>query len=204
MTPFSPAYDNKIARKYSARTLEHKMENKLKLQEEIGWIPEAKQPIVCISTGMTDALGGKLAQEVLSGLLELPVGLLIRGRGGSKYGELFTKLAKEFHYKVKIMADDETATRKMLAASDIALFFTKPENADVEHALQYGVVPVSPAHEVLDNYNPVQETGNAFVFDKLTQWHCFASLVRALENFKFPYDWRLIQRHAMETVEEGR
>ena len=58
MSP-SPAYDNKIVQ-ILARTIEHKMENKTVLQEEIGWITEPKQPIVCILDGMTDALGGPL------------------------------------------------------------------------------------------------------------------------------------------------
>jgi glycogen synthase len=54
---------------------------------------------------------------------------------------------------------------------------------------------------VLDNYNPVQESGNSFVFEKPTVWQCFASVARALETFKFPYDWRTIQRHAIESMD---
>ncbi len=202
MSPLSPAYDNKIVRKYSARTIEHKMENKTALQEEIGWIAEPKQPIVCISTGMTDALGGPLLEQLLEGLLELPIGLLIRGRGSNKYGDMFTKLSKSASYKMKIVSDTDIGLRKMLAASDIALFLSPNQEPDaVEDALRYGVIPVAPAMGKLENYNPVQETGNAFIFDKATKWQCFATLVRALETFKFPYDWRTIQRHAMESAQ---
>ncbi|MBP9773917.1 MAG: hypothetical protein KBD00_04815 [Candidatus Peribacteraceae bacterium] len=202
MSPLSPAYDNKIVRKYSARTIEHKMENKTALQEEIGWIAEPKQPIVCISTGMTDALGGPLLEQLLEGLLELPIGLLIRGRGSNKYGDMFTKLAKGASYKMKIVADTDIGLRKMLAASDIALFLSPTQDPNaVEDALRYGVIPVAPAMAKLENYNPVQETGNAFLYDKVTKWQCFATLVRALETFKFPYDWRTIQRHAMESAQ---
>ena len=195
-----PAYDTKIPRKYSARTIEHKVENKLALQDDIGWIAEPKQPIACIMTGMTDALGGALMEETILGMLELPVGLLIRGRGSQKYGALFTKLASQYKHKVKILPDDDVATRKMLAASDIALFFSVPTEEDREMALRYGVVPVSREAAGLEDYNPVQETGNAFLFEQPTKWQCFASLVRALETFKFPYDWRTIQRHAMESA----
>lgn len=198
----SPAYDSKIPRKYSPRTIEHKVENKLALQDEIGWIAEPKQPLVCIMTGMTEALGGSLMEETILGMLELPIGLLIRGRGSQKYGALFTELASKYKHKVKILPDSDVTLRKMLAASDMTLFFSSPDIENREMALRYGVVPVSIESEGLEDYNPVQETGNAFLYEKPTRWQCFASLVRALETFKFPYDWRTIQRHAMESAKE--
>lgn len=202
MTILSPAYDNKIVRKYSARTIEHKMENKTALQEELKWIAEPKQPLICLPSGMTDELGGKLLENILPGLMELPVGIVIRGRGSKKYGELFTKLTKEASHRIAILPDDETSIRKMLAGCDIAMFLSEESEPEmVENALRYGAIPVSLPKDVLDNYNPVQESGNAFVYENPTHWQCFASLVRALETFKFPYDWRTIQRHAIESMD---
>lgn len=203
MTQLSPAYDNKIPRKYCARTIEHKLENKKALQEQLGWPVEPKQAIVCISTGMTDALGGELMEKVLDGILELPVALLIRGRGSSKYGEFFTSLAKGQGHRIKIIPDDEMNLRRMLAGSDVAMFFAEQQDPeDIQNALRYGVIPAALQFDGLEDYNPVQESGNAFLYQEATPWQCFASVVRALETFKFPYDWRTIQRNAMEVMEE--
>ncbi len=203
MTILSPAYDNKITRKFSARTSEHKTDNKLALQEELGWVAEPKQPIVCLPTGITDALGGELLDQVLPGMLELPIGIVIRGRGSKKYGELFTKIAKMSSHRVAIVQDDEVHLRKLLAGSDMGMFFAaQDENDELENAMRYGVIPISLPRPMADNYNPVQESGNAFIYSEPTAWQCFASLVRALETFKFPYDWRTIQRHAMEAMDK--
>lgn len=202
MNVLSPAYDNKIARKYSARTIEHKMENKLALQEAVGWIEEPKVPVICIPTGMSDELGGELLMNLLPGLLELPVSIAIRGRGGKKYGEMFLELAKTHSHRIAIVGDDDVSIRKLLAGSDMALFLSpSDQDGEVENALRYGAIPISPAQSVLENYNPVQETGNAFIYEQPTVWQCYASVVRAVETFKFPYDWRTIQRHAMDTVD---
>lgn len=201
MPVLSPAYDNKILRKYSARTVEHKTENKTALQENVGWVDEPKQPIVCILSGMTDALGGELLENVMEGLLELPISLVIRGRGSKKYGEYFTKLAKTHSHRIAILQDDEAHLRAMLSGSDMAMFFSAPEDDDIQNALRYGTIPVSLSHDLLENYNPVQESGNAFVYEEATVWQSFASLVRALETFKFPHDWRTIQRNAMEGMD---
>lgn len=202
MTILSPAYDNKIVRKYSARTIEHKMENKAALQEELRWVPDSKQALVCLSAGMSEELGGELLEKLLPGLMELPINLVIRGRGSKKYGELFTKLCKSAPHRVAILPDNEDNVRKILAGCDISLFLSVSDAESIDNALRYGTVPVCLPCESLENYNPVQESGNAFVYEEATVWQCFASLVRALETFKFPYDWRTVQRHAIESMDK--
>ena len=202
MAILTPAYDNKITRKYSARTVEHKADNKAFLQEELGWITEPKQPIICFPTGITDELGGSLMEQTIEGLLKLPVSIVIRGRGSKKYGEFFTQLMKKNSHRIAIIADDEQHVRWMLAGADIGLFFSsQTDEEDVENCLRYGVIPVALPNEILENYNPVQESGNAFIYEEESAWLCFGSLVRALETFKFPFDWRTIQRHAMEKMD---
>lgn len=199
---FSPAYDNKIVKKYSARTVEHKCENKKALQEDVGWIEEAKQPILCFPTGSSDSLGGALLEAVLPGLLETNVGIVIRGRGSKKYGETFTALAGQHPHRIAIIQDNERMVRRMLAGADMAIFFAEQDEAgERENALRYGTIPISLPMQGLENYNPVQESGNSFIFSSPTHWQCFAAVVRALETFKFPYDWRTIQRHAMDSME---
>ena len=81
-----------------------------------------------------------------------------------------------------------------------ALFLSNPTaHEELAHCLQYGVVPIAPEVKELDDYNPVQETGNSFLFEQPTVWNAFAALVRAIETYKFPFDWRTIQRHGMES-----
>ncbi|ALM09963.1 MAG TPA: hypothetical protein DEB30_02870 [Candidatus Peribacter riflensis] len=205
MNPLSPAYDPKITRRYSARTIEHKVENKTALQRELNWPMEPKAPVICFPTGMSDALGGELLKQLLPGLLAVSAELLVLGKGENDYGELFTGLAKERGHRIAILPNDDDSIRKMLAASDIALFLTDPcALPELTTCLQYGVVPVAPECKGLEDYNPVQETGNAFLAGAETPWLIFAALVRALETFKFPFDWRTIQRHGMESVHEEK
>jgi len=196
---FSPSYDNKIFKKFSLRTLESKIENKLALQKELGWVSEKKMPLLCIPGGMTDEQGGKRFQEVLEGMLTLDCQVVVRGLGSEHYGKLFTKLEQEYEHRVKIVKDDDVLRRKMYAASDMALFFAD-ETEELMNCLAYGVIPITPQQKHLSDYNPIQESGNAFIANHETAWGWFAALVRAIETYKLPYDWRTIQKHAMETV----
>lgn len=202
MTNFSPATDKSIARSFSVQTLEYKVQNKTALQEELGWPEEPKRALVCIPAGVSEELGGKLLEEVLPGLLELPVQILILGKGPASYGKMLTTLAKEHSHRIAIIASDDKAIRKMYAASDLALFLSNPAAMpELNHCLAYGCVPVAPSVSKLNDYNPNQESGEAFTFDKPTMWHTFAAMVRALETYKFPYDFKTIQRHCMELAE---
>lgn len=197
----TPAYDNKITRKYSARTVEHKTENKLALQRELGWIEEAKHAILCVPCALTDAKGGELFAAILPGIMELPLNLVVRGKGAKKYGELLMIAAKEHRHRIGILPDDDLSMRKMLAGTDMSLFVSQEDEGELTAAMRYGCIPISIKRDSVLNYNPVQESGNAFVYENPTVWQCFSAIVRALETFRFPYDWRTIQRHAMEASE---
>lgn len=202
MTTLSPSADKAIARGYTAQTLEYKVQNKVALQEELGWPAEPKRALVCIPAGVSEQLGGKLLEEVLPGLLELPVQVLILGKGSASYGKMLTDLAKEHSHRIAIVPNDEKAIRKMYAASDMALFLSNPAAmSELSHALAYGAVPLAPSVSKLADYNPNQESGEAFTYEKMTAWHAFAAVVRALETYKFPFDWRTIQRHCMELAD---
>jgi glycogen synthase len=131
----------------------------------------------------------------------MSVEVLVLGRGSENFGTLFTKLAKEQSHRIHIVSESDAAMRKMYAASDMALFFSDPSGLpELRHALNYGVVPVAPACECLEDYDPVQEHGTAFIAESATPWMWFAALVRALETYKFPFDWKTIQRQCMESV----
>lgn len=199
MTAFSPSADRAIARPYDIRTLEYKVQNKVALQEELGWPAEPKRALICMPTGVSEQLGGKLLEELLPGLMELSVQLVILGKGSASYGKMLTTLAKEHSHRIAIVPNEDEAIRKMYAASDMALFLSNPKGTpELAHALAYGAVPLAPSTSGIDDYNPNQESGVAFVYDKMTVWHAFAAAVRALETYKFPFDWRTIQKHGME------
>jgi hypothetical protein len=61
--------------------------------------------------------------------------------------------------------------------------------------VERGIVPVAlrGLNDKLENYNAVSESGNAFLFPKASAWSIYGTLVRALENFNFTYDWKNLQ-----------
>lgn len=81
---------------------------------------------------------------------------------------------------------------RLLLAADMAVLFN--HHLEMIHLLMnYGVVVIGDEKSpLLENYKPNEESGNAFVFPKKDAWGVFSAMVRAIETFKFPYDWKFI------------
>lgn len=90
------------------------------------------------------------------------------------------------------------------SAADIVLFasndLTFGRHADV--AARAGAIPViaekAAPKAVCADYEPTSESGNAFFARSGDAWALFAALVRAVETFRFSYDWNGIIRNAIK------
>ena len=85
-----------------------------------------------------------------------------------------------------------------LMAADMALVFDEKQ-AGIHTLFQKGVVPIGfEKSPLLTNYHPNEETGNSFTYNVLDAWSVFATIVRACETYRFPYDWQHIVREMLK------
>jgi starch synthase len=197
---FNPAYDNKIAQKYSKKTIENKIKNKETFCEEAGLIFDKRVPLICVTYPLTDTNNLNMLMDIMNGILEQPVEIVLTGIGTAKYQSYFTELSEKNGSKIVVVENTEDEKRKIYAAADIIILPTASEECleEAKIAMSYGVIPVTPPADFVEDYNPNQEKGNAFVYIKGSPWNLFATLVRAIESFRFPYDWKNTQVSAME------
>lgn len=197
----TPAYDNKIYQKYSKKTIQNKSKNKIAFCQDFGLVYEKRVPILCITFQLTEKNNIEILQDIMNGLIEQSIQLVLMGIGNQKYQEYFTKLADKNPEKITIVDDNEENKRKVYAASDMFLMLSENKEVtdEVKNAMRYGVVPISPDTNFTENYDAIQEKGNAFIYKKGSPWNFFATIIKSMENFKFPYDWKNIQVSAMDT-----
>lgn len=197
---YNPAYDNKIPQKYSKKTINNKIKNKEVLANELNFPFDKRIPLICVTYTLSDKNNLSIIQDIMNGIMEQPVQMVLTGIGTEKYQKFFTDLAEKNPGKVAIVNNNDDERRKIYAASDIILIPTLSDECveEAKRAMRYGVVPVTPPQDFVEDYNPNQESGNAFVYLKDSPWNLFASLIRTIENCRFPYDWKNIQVNAME------
>ena len=197
----TPAYDNKIYQKYSKKTIQNKGKNKIAFCQDFGLVYEKQVPILCITFQLTEKNNIEILQDIMNGLIEQGIQLVLMGIGNQKYQEYFTKLAEKNPEKITIIDDNDKNKRKVYAASDMFLMLAnnKEVTDEAKNAMKYGVVPIAPETSFTEDYNSIQEKGNAFVYKKESPWNFFATIIRSMENYKFSYDWKNIQVSAMDS-----
>ena len=201
---WGPEYDQKIFQKFSKSTLKNKQVNKKAFQENLGLEVNPQKFVIALTSDLSPKNGGELLEKVIHGILELDCQILVRAVGTKQFQDMFTSLLEEFPEKIRIIEDREDDLRKIYAASDIVLITNQHDTKTAYEAMAYGVLPVTLPQNTLKDYNPVNESGNSFFALSPSEWGIFAAVIRARENFFFPYDWGNIQKEAMEFVGETK
>lgn len=87
-----------------------------------------------------------------------------------------------------------------LKAADMAVVL-EDHSESLEAIMSNGTVVIGHEKSVfLQNYHPNDETGNAFTYATINPWDVFTAMVRAMETFRFPYDWQNIIRGIVRTI----
>lgn len=93
-----------------------------------------------------------------------------------------------------------------LSIADAILFFPSQLEESLTFlvlALRYGTVPIvsnmKKLEGIISSFNPVEEKGNGFFYEKNDIWNIFESIIRARENHRFPYDWENLIEACMKS-----
>ncbi len=126
--------------------------------------------------------------QYMTGVSELGLPVVILGAAGTTItGDV-------------MLISDPAQYDEVIAASDL-LVALNPNEKLLKDAWSHGCVPICEAGEFVEDYNPIKETGNAFIAPMGNVWGYFAATVRALETYRFPYDWRHLQSSCRKSAE---
>jgi starch synthase len=138
--------------------------------------------------------------------MRLDLQLVVLGAGDAKYEEMFKANARDNPRKVSAtIGFKPVLAQHIYAGSDMFLMPSRFEPCGLGQliSLRYGTIPIVRATgglaDTIADWDPVKHAGNGFVFEAYDHWDLFAQVVRGLENFRQPHQWRRLQRNAMST-----
>ena len=102
---YDPAADPHIAVNYSAADMAGKQTDKAELQKLMGLRQEPYVPIVGIVSRLVSHKGLDLVCEVLHDMMELPLQMVILGKGDRKYEEFFQWAAQQYSGRMAVRLD---------------------------------------------------------------------------------------------------
>ena len=203
---FNPATDASLVAPYDVGSIEKKVENKLALQREVGLPQDPAIPVIGLISRLYDQKGLDLIANIMWGLMRLNLQLVVLGAGDGRYEEMFRANARDNPQKVSAtIGFKPVLAQHIYAGSDMFLMPSRFEPCGLGQliSLRYGTIPIVRATgglaDTIDDWDPVPQTGNGFVFTAYDHWDLFAQVVRALETFRQTSPWRRLQTNAMAT-----
>jgi len=200
----NPATDPHIAANYDASTLDRRQQNKLALQREARLPEDANIPLLGIISRLTDSKGFDLLASVIDHVLDLGIQLVLMGTGEQHYHDLFGRMVQQYPRQLAIfLTFNAPLAQRIYAGSDMFLMPSRFEPCGIGQmiAMHYGSVPIVRATgglaDTVQDYDPITDQGNGFVFKAYDRWMLYAAIVRALEIYKHRDHWRQIQLRGM-------
>ncbi|MFA5023699.1 MAG: glycogen/starch synthase [Patescibacteria group bacterium] len=204
---YNPEKDRELFKRYSYQKLKIKEENKSYLQKKMG-LPINKQvPVLCATSRVTFQKGFALILKILPALLKLDLQIIIIGAGDKVYLKELQKIAVKNSQKLVVIPSHEANQKYeslVYAGSDFFLLPSIHEPCGINQliAMRYGCIPIvreiGGLYDTVENFNPTTGRGTGFTFREEDEILFYATLVRALENYKHKNAWHNLVKRAMK------
>ncbi len=191
MKLYDPAADQLVTARYSAEDLSGKAQDKEALQRMMGLREEADTPVLAIVSRLVSHKGLDLICEVLHDIMELPVQLVILGKGDQRYEEFFYWAAQQYPGRMAVRLDyNEALSMAIYAGADLFLMPSKSEPCGLSQmiAMRYGTVPIvretGGLKDTVQPYEAWRDSGNGFTFANYASGDMLYVIREAVELYR--------------------
>jgi len=205
---YNPQNDPGLFKNYDYNKIGNKKLNKEHLQKLLKLRVDPELPVITLTSRVTFQKGFELILEILEPLLRLDIELIFMGDGDKQYINVIKKSVKRYPKKIIWLpfAENKNLETLLYAGSDIFLLPSHHEPCGINQliAMRYGCIPivrrVGGLMDTVTNYNPRTNRGNGFNFFSFNPYSLYATIIRALENYRFQANWhKLIVRVMQES-----
>ena len=204
---YDPATDSHIAANYTAEDMAGKQADKAELQKLMGLRQEPYVPIVGIVSRLVSHKGLDLVCEVLHDMMELPLQLVILGKGDRKYEEFFQWAANQYPGRMAVRLDyNEELSMAIYAGGDLFLMPSRSEPCGLSQmiAMRYGTVPIvretGGLKDTVTPYEAWRDAGNGFTFANYASSDMLYVIREAVYLYKdYPDAFARLRQRAMES-----
>lgn len=204
---YNPATDKNLLYTYDVNSWNKKVDNKVRLQEDLGLPVKRDTPIIAMVTRLVDAKGLELLVRIMDELLATEdAQFVLLGTGDKRYEDWFQGLQWRFPDKVSanIRFSNQLAQR-IYASADIFLMPSIYEPCGIGQliALRYGTVPVVRAtgglRDTIQPYNKYTGEGNGYIFENINAHDMAYVIKQALGDYRDKSVWNHLVENAMNS-----
>ena len=206
MKRYDPANDEGIAAKYSVADMAGKAVDKANLQKMMGLREDPNVPVIGIVSRLVSHKGLDLICEVLHDMMELPVQLVVLGKGDKKFEECFAWAAQQYAGRMGVRLDyNEALSLAINSGCDLFLMPSKSEPCGLSQmiAMRYGTVPIvretGGLKDSVQPYEDWRDAGTGFTFANYSSSDMLYVIREAVSLYlEYPEAFARLRQRAME------
>ena len=200
---WNPATDDLIYRKYDAKSLDAKLDNKRALVAKFNLPFKETTPVFGAISRLVDQKGFDLVLDALEEMLKMGAQFILLGDGDKTTEKHFETMQKKHPQQMGVFFGfDKELAHLIEAGSDLFIMPSKYEPCGLNqmYSMRYGTVPVVRATGGLDD--TVEDysgngKGTGFKFEKYDAKELLKAIQRALKVYQQPDEWKKIMRNGM-------
>jgi len=204
---WNPEKDKQIAKKYTIKNIEGKLENKKALLENFGLEYEEGKPVIAMISRLIDDKGLDLVHKAFKDLMKLDAQFILLGTGEKKYHTFFEKAIAKYPNKfAAYLGFDDHLAHLIEAGADMFLMPSKVEPCGLNqmYSLVYGTVPIvretGGLADTVINYDEKTGSGSGFVFKAYEGKAMLDEIKRAIKIYNLePKAWLKIIKTGMKS-----
>ena len=207
---WNPATDPALAVNYDiTNVLDHKWQNKLALQEELGLVQDQGKFVIGLISRLTNQKGLDLVNAIVPELMDGNTQVVVLGTGDKEYEDTFRYYENAYRGMFcACIQYDEARAHRIYAGADALLVPSRFEPCGLTqlNAMHYGTLPIvretGGLKDTVEPYNVFNGDGNGFTFDRYDAGLLLDAINRAkTEYFVNRYHWdEVVQRDMAKDV----
>ena len=207
---WNPATDPALAVNYDiTNVLDHKWQNKLALQEELGLVQDHVKFVIGLISRLTNQKGLDLVNAIIPELMDGNTQVIVLGTGDKQYEDTFRYYENAYRGMFSACIQyDESRAHRIYAGADALLVPSRFEPCGLTqlNAMHYGTLPIvretGGLKDTVEPYNIFNGDGNGFTFDRYDAGLLLDAVNRAkTEYFVNRYHWdEVVQRDMAKDV----
>lgn len=207
---WNPETDPALAVNYGlGNVLDHKMENKLALQKELGLEENQDKFVIGLISRLTNQKGLDLVSSIIPQVLDGNTQVVVLGTGDKQYEDTFRYYENAYRGTFSACIQyDEARAHRIYAGADALLVPSRFEPCGLTqlNAMHYGTLPIvretGGLKDTVEPYNNFTGDGNGFTFDRYDSGLLLDAINRAKTvYFTNRYHWdEVVQRDMAKDV----
>jgi 1,4-alpha-glucan branching enzyme len=201
---WDPVTDSFTARNYTPENLFGKRACKADLQGLFGLPKEPDVPLIGMVSRLVNQKGFDVIEAAMEELLQRDLQFVLLGKGDRRYEDNFRSVAERNRGKVGVkIAFEDALAHKIEGGADMFLMPSRyePSGLNQLYSLKYGTIPIVRAtgglKDSVEEFDPVTERGNGFVFQAYNDSEMLAAVDRAVVTFRNRNQWATLMKNAM-------